>query len=57
MFNPTIDELVDLFHPTHVAINNPITRGIPTPGDTLVSSFQVEYDEMDGLLLWVTIKR
>ena len=51
----TINEVVKMVHPTSVAVNNPKIKGVPTRGDTLVSSFEVEYDEADGILLWIDI--
>ena len=50
----TIDELVDLFHPDYVGVNNPKTRDIPTSGSTKVARFTVEND-VDGLFLYVDI--
>ena len=51
----TIDELVALIRPTSVSVNNPVTRGVPTKGDALVESFKVEYDKVDGILMYVNI--
>lgn len=53
----TIEELVDLFHPDYVGVNNPAERGKKTPAETKVRSFQVDYDDADGVLLYVTIER
>ena len=50
----TIDELVDLFHPTGVAVNNPRVKGEPTHGNCKVWRFEVETDG-DEIFLWVTI--
>ena len=52
---PTIEELVDLFHPDYVGVNNPIEHGTYTPGNTNVRSFHVDYDDADGILLYVDI--
>lgn len=51
----TIDDLMDLFHPDYVSVDNPKMPGTVTPGNTFVRKFEVEYDEADGILLWVTI--
>ena len=51
----TIDDLVDLFHPNHVAVNNPKIAGVPTKGNAEVRKFEVENDPTDGIFLWVTI--
>lgn len=41
-FNPARDRLF-------VSINNPVTRGVKTPGDTVVESFEVGLEYMtDG---------
>lgn len=50
----TIDELVDLFHPNFVGVNNPKVSGVPTRGDAKVVSFQVDEDT-EGLFLYVNI--
>lgn len=55
MHNPTINELVDLFHPVYVGVTNPKVRGEKTEGNTKVDHFTVYY-EPDGIQLWVTIK-
>lgn len=55
MHNPTINELVDLFHPVYVGVTNPKERGAKTEGNTKVDHFTVYY-EPDGIQLWVTIK-
>lgn len=52
----TINELVAKFRPNYVAVNNPKIQGIPTLGTTLVDTYEVEYDESDGVMLWVNIK-
>lgn len=54
MHNPTINELVDLFHPVYVGVTNPKERGVKTEGNTKVDHFTVYY-ESDGIQLWVTI--
>lgn len=52
----TIDELVKRVKPDYVAINNPKIKGVPTSGSTLVAHYEVEYDEGDGVMLWITIQ-
>lgn len=49
--------LVALIRPTSVSVNNPVTCGVPTKGDALVESFKVEYDKIDGILMYVNILR
>ncbi len=51
MHNPTINELVDLFHPVYVGVTNQKGK---TEGNTKVDHFTVYY-EPDGIQLWVTI--
>lgn len=51
----TINEVVKMVNPTSVAVNNPKIKGVPTRGDALVYSFEVEYDEVDGVILWINI--
>lgn len=52
MHNPTINELVDLFHPVYVGVTNQKGK---TEGNTKVDHFTVYY-EPDGIQLWVSIK-
>lgn len=50
----TIDEIVKRIRPTHVAVVNPKIKGVPTPGNTKVESFHLDFEDTD-ILMWVTI--
>ena len=47
----TIDDLITLFHPNYFSVDNSNTA----TGDTIVSSFKVEYD-VDGIHMYVTVE-
>lgn len=51
----TIDELVSRVKPDYVSINNP-TSGGKTLGSALVSSFHVDVDPADGLMMYITLE-
>lgn len=55
MYHPTIEELVDLWHPDYVSVNNPVEKEKWTPSDTPVMSVKVDFDDADGIMMYVTI--
>ena len=50
----TIDDCVNLYHPTHVGVNNPKTPGIPTSSTEYVKECQIDIDGND-VLMYITI--
>lgn len=51
----TIDELVQAIKPDYVSIDNPAVRGEGTPGTAVVSSVKIEYDKVDGVMMYIRI--
>lgn len=52
----SIDDVVRQIKPDYVAIVNPKCHGVPTLGTAEVSEYKVEFDDGDGIIMWVTIK-
>ena len=56
----TIDELVSKFNPceneVYVSVNNPRIRGVETPGNTIIDSAEIEF-ENNETNIYVTIKK
>ncbi len=52
----TIDELVQLVKPDYVSVNNPKEKGVPTAGNTEVLKAEIDFDEVDGAMMYITIK-
>ena len=50
----TIEDLVDLFHPQFVSVDN--AKGKRYGGDTIVDAFKMEFDKADGWHLYVCVR-
>lgn len=52
----TLDELVFRVNPNYVSVDNPKVPGQKTPGDAIVSSFKVDCDPIEGLMMYVVLE-
>ena len=51
----TINELVKAVRPDYVSVDNPKVKGVPTSGTAEVASVKIDFDKVDGLMMYVTI--